>query len=122
MVIEDPALHDGRLRGIELTDDSGLLIKCSTEDGIAVRIVGDGLVALMATDFKEGNIIFEVRFSAADSDSEVALARLFGGHAGGIQKGNRVLSANGRLLEVASSYGCELVALFSGSIVVEPDV
>ena len=116
MVVKDPELHDGTLCSIELTEPSGLVLQCVTDDGKAVRIVGEGLVRLHANELRERNIIFEVRIGGADDYTQTALARLFFEHPGGTQKGRDVIAAGGCLLEIESSYGCELVALFSGPV------
>jgi hypothetical protein len=112
-------LHDGYLHGIVVYGEKMLVLFCTTVNGKDCTVTIPGLVRLRANNFNEGNIIFELNFhrgSACPSD-------LVGKLRGYDLKDAERLSAdlrnigerNWTLLELTSSYGCDLLALFDGA-------
>jgi hypothetical protein len=113
----EPNLHDGLLLGIVLSEDRGdLTLICREVDGKEFRLVLPKLKRLRVDKFLEGNIIFGISvyegercspervnwlFDYNDEHSRQYLPR----HLKDITDGGWTL------LEISTSYGCELVAL-----------
>ena len=118
--ITDPDLHDGHLTGIQLVGTRTLELSCSSLDGERYVIRLLGLDRLRVDNFLEGNIIFEIAlyeppfpmssvkkvFGIEDKDDPDWLKARVAAMA----------DQNWRLLELSSSYGCELLALAHGSL------
>ena len=121
--MRDPDFHDGTLTGIRVVDGSRLELSCATLDKEPYLLSLSGLESLRADNFLQGNIIFEVEvFDAAlplhlvkrvfgiDSDERPAWLEA---------KLEEMKHGRWLLIEVSSSYGCELVALGRGEIRVD---
>lgn len=111
-VFKDPDLHDGHLRGLMLLPASVARIYCTTLDGRDVTFTLKDLKHLRATNFLQGNIIFEVLLRDQDNFSLESLSTLFDGHSTSIERA--LLEARRQrwfMFEITSSYGCELVAI-----------
>lgn len=113
-VIMDPDLHDGNLIGLVVHHREQLEIFCTDIGGVEYVVTVGGLIALRADDFRQGNIIFELLIHRSPIAPSL-VERVFGDKS---EKDPPWLSAKMStltnehvLLEVTSSYGCELVAL-----------
>ena len=122
-VLRDPDFHDGALTGVRVIDRSVLELSCSTVDGGRYLLSLSGLECLRADNFLQGNIIFELR--TFNSDLPLDLVR----KAFGIQEGERpnwlepklveLSTGHWTLLELSSSYGCDLTAIGRGEVTIE---
>lgn len=113
-VILDPDLHDGQLSSIVLGHEHVEIGGC-TDSGEAVTFRLNGLRSLVADGFREGNIVFEVRVTTGSGDGVTpALLRVCGGDPGGVARAHQLLLDGASLLEIDETYGCSLVALFTG--------
>ncbi len=84
------------------------------------------IVRMRADNFLEGNIVFDVSLYQNAECSEEKLKSLYGYNKEQAQKylpKNLIEIADKKLtlFELGSSYGCELLALFSGSIQIESE-
>jgi hypothetical protein len=118
----EPSLHDGEFFGLLVTPSKELELCCVTCAGEGVRIRLPGLVRLRAEEFLEGNTIFAVGQYQGSAPAEL-LNFVFGLDDGPGGKGKEFAdraATNWTLLHLRSSYGCELVALATGRVAVEP--
>jgi hypothetical protein len=111
-----PDLHDGFLDGIYVSTDKKLILNCRDVTNRPWVITVPRIRRLKADNFSEGNIIFEVNIYSGQ-DCPVNLIRKLQGY---LNEGSESLLAgdlkiiaenNWTLVEVTSSYGCELLAL-----------
>ena len=122
-ILRDPDFHDGLLTGIRVVDGSRLELSCATIDGEPYLLSFSGLESLRADNFLKGNIIFEVE--VFDSELPPDLVKKAFGIDGDEQaawleaKLAEMKKGGWTLVEVSSSWGCELVALGRGEIRVE---
>ena len=61
-----PDLHDGSLSGIIVSDANTLELRCAHVDGWRYVVRLPELVSLRADDFRQGNIILDVRVYESD--------------------------------------------------------
>lgn len=113
-------LHDGYLNGIVVRSENTLVLYCKTADGKSCNVTIPGLVRLRANNFNEGNIIFELNFHRGSGCPEDLIKKLRGyddiTNAETLSADMRnVEERNWTLLELTSSYGCDLLALFDCS-------
>ena len=123
-VLCDPDFHDGCLTGVVVRDRSTLELHCTTVDGVDHLLRLEGLDALKADNFSQGYIIFEVIVHRPPFDPELVLrAHRHSGEgkpdredAWLPRKLDRMLRENWTLLQITSSYGCEVLAIASGEM------
>ena len=119
-----PDLHDGSLSGIIVSEAKTLELHCAQVDGRRYVLRLPELVSLRADDFRQGNIILDVK--VYESDFPPDLIRSVYGEEGNADPAwlSRELQALRQgpwtLLELRSSYGCHLLALAKGHLLVEP--
>ena len=115
---DEPDLHDGKLLGLKITKEKILQLDCIDVFGTNWNILIPKIERLRATNFLEGNIIFEINFYQGSNCPPNLVKELFGytedepnnyfkGSMSDIKKRNLIL------VEMTSSYGCELLALSS---------
>jgi hypothetical protein len=124
-VLLNPDLHDGFLRGIVLSEPETVELLCSDVKGHLYTLRLAGLVALRADNFLQGNVIFEVNEYRAEFPRGL-IKRVYGEDAESepdwLSLRVQELSENSwTLLEVTTSYGCELLALARGHLLVEAE-
>jgi hypothetical protein len=117
-----PDFHDGLLTGIRVADGRAD-IYCSTVAGQEYIWQLSGVRGLFASSFREGNIIFEVTLHEGELPVNL-VKRAFGSEDAGeppwvSAELARPKHRQGILIEITSSYGCELVALFEDGFRVE---
>jgi len=123
--IVDPEFHDGNLTGIRITKKS-LQLYLTTIDSKNFIITISDIVRIRVNNFLEGNIIFDITVYKNTLCQEEKLKILYGYNE---EQAAKHLPANLRdiankklsLLELGSSYGCELLVLFSGLIQIEDE-
>lgn len=113
-------LHDGYLNGIVVRAENTLVLHCKTADGKTGTLTIPGLVRLRADNFNEGNIIFELSFHRGRECPEDLVKKLKGydeiRDAETLSRDMKnIEERNWTLLELTSSYGCDLLALFDCS-------
>jgi hypothetical protein len=122
-ILRDPDFHDGHLMGIRVIDRSTLELFCSTIDGESYLVSLSELECLRADNFLQGNIVFEV--TLFDSAFPVDLVKRAFGLDGDEQpawldgKIEQMGQGHWTLLQLSSSYGCDLLAIGKGTIRVE---
>jgi hypothetical protein len=116
---EVPDLHDGMLLGILLTDAGGAELFCRSVAGDRVVLRMEAVQWLRADDFRQGNVILEVRLDVGQAIDRQAVAEALGEEreSSSVQAVlTRAHVEDWRYLELNSSYGCQLSTLFSGSL------
>ena len=120
-ILTDPGLHDGLLLGVVLRPDGEeLTLICQDADGRAIRITVPELERLRVDRFLQGNIIFEVTIREGDqcapdsvkwawsydhNDEEDEVSR-------NLPEWMRwIKDDHWTLVEVRTSYGCDLFAV-----------
>lgn len=119
-------LHDGYLRGLTLDDEDQILfIDCTANDGVLLRVEVRGVVDMCATNFRNGNIIFSAEVIAEVSglmDAEVAYLANTSREATIRNCAQRLAEDDrerkNRYFAIRSSFGCSLVAVHRGELVV----
>lgn len=117
-IVRHPNVHDARLEAISVQKPQACL-KIVDVDGKHLDLVLQGVERLYATDFREGNIIFDITIggdiSALDRSE---LASLFGTNVEKLKQAHfleaiapRLASGELLLVQLAPSYGCSLIAL-----------
>ena len=119
-----PDLHDGFLTGLSIISESGkknLEILTLDVNQKKYKLVIKDLIHLRADNFLQGNIICDIHmyvgescpsqlvckhYDYTDQDTTVYMP----------DKLNEIHSNNWFLIELISSYGCELLGLFKSSI------
>jgi hypothetical protein len=122
-VLLSPDLHDGFLRGVVLGDQEIVELLCSDVDGRRYVLRLPKLMALRADNFLQGNIIFEVNVYTTDFPQDL-IKRVYGADGDGepdwlSARLQEMRDQSWTLLEITSSYGCELLALAKGTLSVE---
>jgi hypothetical protein len=116
-ILRDPGLHDGLLVGINLRPDKEeLLLDCRSVDGKDIRLTLPKLIRLRVDNFLQGNIICDISIHEGDRCSPQAVKRVYGYDDDDAQKWistnmKEIIDGRWTLVEVSTSYGCELVAL-----------
>lgn len=116
-----PDLHDGYLTGIKIEGNSTLTLFCKTVEGVSCNLAIPSLVKLRVNNFFEGNIIFEINLYKGVTCPARLVKSLYGyddsqasqylsHHIRDIHEKNWIL------IELISSYGCELLALAASLI------
>lgn len=110
-------LHDGYLNGLVVRAENTLVLHCKTADGKTCTVTIPGLVRLRANNFNEGNIIFELNFFQGGQCPDNLVRELKGydetrDAEALIADMKNIGECNWTLLELTSSYGCDLLALF----------
>lgn len=111
-----PSLHDGWVAGLVVREGAAQVLLEDTEKrrySLHLRQVE----RLLATDFREGNIILDVVVRPCQSDDGKLLARLHGLQSVD-KEGNflaalleRAVAEGALIVEINPSYGCSIVAL-----------
>jgi hypothetical protein len=116
-VLINPDLHDGLLVGLVLSPPKSLTLVCKTVDGTDCNVVVTKIEHLRADNFLQGNIIFEICIYEGRNCSLDALKKLYA-----VKEDQqldrflpdamaKIIRERWSLLELGSSYGCELLAL-----------
>jgi hypothetical protein len=118
-----PDFHDGALTGLRVVDKSTLELYCSTHEGDPYTVSLPGLEALNVDNFLQGNIIFEIELFTANFPIEL-VKRAFSLSAEENppwlqQKITQMTDEGWTLLELSSSYGCELAAIAKGKLEIQ---
>lgn len=116
--LTNPNFHDGYLEGIMLEENDKVLLHCKTFDGMQVQIIIPNASLLNADNFRQGNIISDIRVYNSDQ-YRADLAERGEGFDKQIHKDidMRMKKSPERgwsLFELMSSYGCDLLVLFDG--------
>lgn len=122
-IFREPDFHDGALTGVRVIERSTLELYCSTLEGEAYKVSLSGLEALKVDNFREGNIIFEIELFNSNFPIEL-VKRAFSLSAEEnppwLQQKITEMTADGwTLLELSSSYGCEIAAIAKGKLDVQ---
>lgn len=122
-IFREPDFHDGALTGVRVIEKSVLELYCSTLEGDAYKVSFSGLEALKVDGFREGNIIFEIELFNSNFPIEL-IRRAFSLSAEDNppwleQKIKQMTDDGWTLLELSSSYGCEIAAIAKGKLVAE---
>ena len=114
----EPNLHDGTLVSIGLPRKGNAELIVAELSGKRYRIVLDGVFRLLATDFRQGNIILDVTVSQGENVQMGDLESLVDVGADGQRPEKyvraiheRVLGESLYVLELNPSYGCYLIAV-----------
>jgi hypothetical protein len=116
--VTDPELHDGLLVGIIMQPDQDeLTLLCRQVDGREIRITIPEIVRLRVDNFLQGNIIFSLLIHEGDACPTPSVRRVYSYDDD--DEARRYLSSRIKeikdgcwtLVEVNTSYGCELLAL-----------
>jgi hypothetical protein len=115
-------IHDGYLGGVDISDEKELKLTMKTVVGDSFRLTVKGLVALKADNFRQGNIIEGIYFFTADTCPEDYLCLAYD-FVSNIDREKylpielkKLTPYPWTLIEVSSSYGCDLYAVSSNSI------
>jgi hypothetical protein len=119
-----PDLHDGSLNGIIVSEGKTLELRCAQADGRRYVLRLPELVSLRADDFRQGNIILGVNIYESDFPADL-IKSVYGEDGDAdpawLSREFQTLRQGGwTLLELTSSYGCHLLALARGQLLVEP--
>jgi hypothetical protein len=122
--LRDPYLHDGHLTGLELVDKSILRVRLRDLSGSLFVMELSGLKRLLGNEFREGNIIFDIRIAHGIPPDESLIRNLVGELPPGVGEPHRqkhqsyiqqqiddVVNGKLTLVSIDRSYGCELTAL-----------
>ena len=120
-VVVDPEVHDGQLMSIAMSQDKTLTVCFQTASGSSVTLQFLDVVRLRADNFREGNIVFEVRTYTGGECPPDLVARAFDyGEAETARwlpaQLHTIVSEAWRLVVIDSSFGCDLVALGRGAL------
>lgn len=111
-----PDLHDGYLEGILVSKDKNLILSCRDVTSREWLITVPKLHRLKADNFSEGNIIFEITLYVGDNCPHILIRKLQGYREEKAAESlsndlEKISKGNWTLVEITSSYGCELLAL-----------
>jgi len=112
--------HDGYLDGLRVLPEKSLILFCRQVDGKKSIITVPRIESLWASQFKEGNIIDSINFYRGNGCPEKLIRRVQGYTCQSpveyFEKDMaEIIKNNWSLMELTTSYGCELLALFSSS-------
>ena len=115
-VIRRPNLHDAMLHGIVVTERDELWLLCRTEQGTRYQLDVPRVRYLRAENFRQGNIIFDVKLVSGPGVDRSTLEWLLyhdrpADQASVNALANDVERGDCTLVEVTTSYGCCLVAV-----------
>ncbi|MCX6972329.1 MAG: hypothetical protein NTV93_19570 [Verrucomicrobia bacterium] len=115
-----PDLHDGYLIGIILSGNKTLALHCRDVKNRTYEICIPKIQSLKADNFLEGNIIFEINlYSGSECSPElVAKVKSYNNEASTFLQRDLELIASQKwtLIELVSSYGCDLLALSQAGV------
>jgi len=122
--LRTPNLHDGYLIGLELVEEAMLRVRLRDLKGNLFVMELSGLKHLLATEFKQGNIIQSIEVISGIPPDKTLIRNLIGEMHPSVgdphlQKYENtlgqlivdVVNGNLTLVYIGSSYGCELTAL-----------
>jgi hypothetical protein len=121
--LRDPHLHDGHLIGLELIEKAILRIRLRDLAGNQFVMELSGLKRLLGNEFREGNIILDIRIACGIPPDESHIRDLMGEPHKGVgtyrerqeahiqQQVQDVAKGKLALVSIDSSYGCVLTAL-----------
>lgn len=119
-IFREPDFHDGALTGVRVIEESTLELYCSTHDGDPYTVSLSGLEALKVDNFLEGNIIFEIELFNSKFPIELvrrAFSLSADDNPAWLQQKMKQMADDGwTVLELSSSYGCEIAAIARGKI------
>jgi hypothetical protein len=132
-ILRDPELHDGYVDGIHLTPNKGVTISLRDVDGQTFSMQLIELVDLVCNDFRETNIIYDIRLTSGQLPDASTLAALLSAphpsaapvfhdhHAQRLQQYSEKVTERALVLvSLNPSYGCELIALCREVLVSSP--
>ncbi len=116
-VVTNPDFHDGDLLGIFTPrDPAELTLFLRTDEGIGFKLTIPDVVRALANNFSEGNIVLQLIITEGGKVSAEAVRKLF--HYDDAQptkpmpdQMKQIADEGWTLVEVTSSYGCELLAI-----------
>jgi hypothetical protein len=121
-----PSLHDGHLVGISVADRNVLVMSCRPLGRPVMHLRVTGLVDLCANNFRSGNIILSVDVhDSVERLGDEAIRALAQSdrpeHLIAYRSRMRARDASNEVkyLVLESSYGCDLVAVFTGALTVD---
>lgn len=120
-----PDFHDGNLTGMRVTDKTLHLYLTATDKQKFIVTIPN-VRRMRADNFLEGNIVFDVTVHQHSELSKEKLRCVYGYNE---EEAAKYLSKNMAeiadkklsLFELGSSYGCELLVLFAGTIQIESE-
>jgi hypothetical protein len=115
--LTEPDLHDGVVFLVAVDHDTKLVVRGRHVDGYLVDLQSTGLLDLKVDNFRAGNIVGDVTVYSGE-DCPVPLIELLCNHDAEWVERKRVMltQGQGRLFGIECSYGCTLVAHFTGEI------
>jgi len=124
----EPNLHDGTLVSIGLPREGNAELIVAELSGQRYRIVLDGVSDLLATDFREGNIILDVTVNQGENVQMADVESLVDVGLDGQRPEKyvriiheRVLRESLYVLELNPSYGCYLIAVAKNVFIFRED-
>jgi len=114
-------IHDGYLMGISLISDDRLELELKCLSGERAKLVFPDLLTLVANDFRQGNIIDDINFYSSEEAPWDLVLQAYEIQEAEKQKylpiyQRNLETYNWTLLELTSSYGCDLLALSKSPI------
>lgn len=115
-------IHDGYLDGIDVLDKKELKLTLKTVRGDSFRLTIKGLLALKADNFRQGNIVEGIYFFTADTCPDDYLCQAYDFVSSKEREKylpielKKLAPYPWTLIEVSSSYGCDLYAVSSNPI------
>lgn len=129
-----PSFHDGYLTGIELAETSAV-VALQHYDGTRYRLHLSGIEALLANDFRQGNIISSLKVTTGTSPDIGDLRLLWPAlhpevtdeyrHTNEIfveDQRSKIERGEAVWLKLTASYGCDLVAVCKSVELVALDI
>ena len=115
-IIRNPDLHDGYLTGLWIDDASTLRLICRHVEGQEYTVLVPKICRFRASNFLEGNIIFEFRVYQADQCTPELLYKADNSEAQYDPAHSSQLLEQMRrdkciFIEIVPTYGCELGAI-----------
>jgi len=123
--IIEPRFHDGSVVSLDTSDDKCAIIGLQTVDGTPHTLTLPGLLGILCTDFRAGNIILSAQIFTKTSPPErfvrIAYGIDDGGHDAHVRSiFERIEHGDLTLFSILPSYGCELHAV-CGSVALQRD-
>lgn len=115
-VIVTPNLHDANIFGLEFRDNRDLLLAAKLVDGSIVSLIFKDVYRLVANNFREGNIILDV---SVTESSDIDLEDVIDFYQASENLPTSLMMSiisnarleKKRLVNISSSYGCELISI-----------
>ena len=109
-----PDMHDGFFEGLFVSESKTAHLFFRSHDGTTSTLVLRGIERLVVSDFKAGNIVFDLVLTGSGEVTVEQIEHLYG--LSNAEKAGQVLTRTQesglRLLEVNPSYGAECTVLF----------